>query len=935
MVGRTVGRYRIVEKLGQGAMGIVYGATDTGIGRRVAIKFAGAGSNLAEARAISALNHPNIAQLYDYGSTPEGQPYLVMEYVDGQNLSELLASRRLTVEESIRIIRCVALALEEAHRSGVIHRDIKPGNIRITSRNEAKVLDFGLATIRPPEDAEAATITRSMQGAIKGTPAYMSPEQARGLTATGLSDLFSLGVVMYECLTGRKAFAGGNALEALAEVIGVDPEPPASPNESLNRITMRLLSKPPEKRYPSARALIEDLDRAQTGRSMSVPVAEDTVTISIKPWLRGAAALLVLLIGGWWAYFHFLRRAPEPTPEARRWFTQGVDAVREGSFHKASLALGRACEIDPVYPMAHARLAEAWIEMDYTERARESVLRATADPGLIARLDHVDALRIEAARRTVLGETQRAVETYQQIAAGAPPAEKAASHFDLGRAYTRINDAKKAAESYRSAVALDPQFAAAWLRLADIYRREKDFARGRESLAKAGQIFQAAANVEGRAETTYLRALAEMSEQDEDAALLSLQDTIESARLTGNVEQQVKALSQISTIHARRGNLPEAEKTASAGVRAAQDAGVELLAVRGLIGLSNVLVAKGGDLGPAESLLRQAIDIALRNRSPLQLARAQASLGQVLTNQERSREAAGQLRAALDYNEKAPSSTLQEVRLLLARAWRRLGELKNAEDLLHRVAREAEASKQQRQLALATEDLAQIELQRGRFRAAATGFAAAAASHRAVKSALGVGMNQVNLAYALWQLGDGAGFRAALAAAEATARQINSDTTVNNSILRFKADLAAAQGDASTLRTQAAALRKLSDPRRTSDLRLLDAYASPGACTMEENPAAKLESPAAVLELDLYCARFLPAARRAQALAHAVEAFEIAQRFDNPEAAWRAAALAARADPASTDWREKARSLHSQFLETLKKEDEALYISRKDRVSLP
>ncbi len=277
--GQTVSHYRLLSKLGAGGMGVVYAAEDAHLGRQVAIKFLSVDRHrrlsrarfLREARSASVLNHPNIATVYDYGETEDGHPFIVMELLRGQTLADLLAAGTQTAEQGVAIIRDVLEALREAHRLGIVHRDIKPSNVFVGERGQVKVLDFGLAKSLSDMDSGAAgddTLsalpTQTLDGVVLGTPLYVSPEQATRAQVDGRSDLFSVGAMLYECLTGRPAFAAPSVVEVLARVIDPGaPPPPSTFNQrvtrELDRVTLKALAKTAEGRYKSADEFLEDL----------------------------------------------------------------------------------------------------------------------------------------------------------------------------------------------------------------------------------------------------------------------------------------------------------------------------------------------------------------------------------------------------------------------------------------------------------------------------------------------------------------------------------------------------------------------------------------------------------------------------------------------------------------------------------------------------
>ena len=279
MIDQTLGHYRIIEEIGAGGMGVVYRARDERLERDVAIKVLPAGA-LAdeemrkrfrrEAMALSKLNHPNIATIHDF-NTEKDVDFLAMEYISGVTLGEKVQSGALPEAEVIQLGRQTAEALEAAHEQGMIHRDLKPGNIMVTPKGLVKVLDFGLAKLLQPSGPLDKTLTLTSAGtqALTGTLPYMAPEQLEGREVDERTDIHALGAILYRLAAGKRPYPQENPSEVMYAILHKPPEPPkslgAQISEGLERIIFKCLEKEPANRYASAKELIGDLDRLETG----------------------------------------------------------------------------------------------------------------------------------------------------------------------------------------------------------------------------------------------------------------------------------------------------------------------------------------------------------------------------------------------------------------------------------------------------------------------------------------------------------------------------------------------------------------------------------------------------------------------------------------------------------------------------------------------
>jgi serine/threonine protein kinase len=299
MIERTLAHYEILDTLGEGAMGTVYRARDTKLGRDVALKVFPV--NLAadpdrldrfqrEARVLAAIDHPNIVTIFsveDYA----GVHFLTMALVAGESLQEKLETGPVTLPAFYSIAGQLTDALGAAHERGIIHRDLKPANIMVTEDGRVKVLDFGLAKLTETDPYEAETDLKTKAGIVMGTAPYMSPEQVQGHALDHRSDLFSLGIVFYQMLTGERPFRGDNAAALFSAILRDEPAPITGAASELSRLVLRSVAKHPDERFQTAREVHDALNRLQ---SDPVPAGRDTEpsvkkTVVVLPFVNRSA----------------------------------------------------------------------------------------------------------------------------------------------------------------------------------------------------------------------------------------------------------------------------------------------------------------------------------------------------------------------------------------------------------------------------------------------------------------------------------------------------------------------------------------------------------------------------------------------------------------------------------------------------------------------
>jgi serine/threonine-protein kinase len=508
LVGQRIGRFRVLGELGRGGMGIVYLAHDDQLQRSVALKVLVTSLTrheerrrrfLREGRVAASVTHPNLATIYDVGED-DGRIFIAMERVEGQTLRRILASRRLTVDETLDLTTQILAGLAKAHQAGVVHRDLKPDNVMVTDDGVVKLLDFGLAKLHrgspgeAPGDSAVGHDTADHQ--VVGTPSYMSPEQARGQPVDARSDIFAVGVMLYEMLSGRRPFMAENEADLLTAILRDAPEAlsraSAQVPVSVRRIVERCLEKDPDRRYQTCGAIASDLARSSGTRPGRSPMSQSSPVGGLdvaalpatsqsrraprlrRPVVALALALAATLVAG------FVIRSrrqtapvaatgPRPTavtdlplpasrsPEALSEYAAAMQGFRDGNWGYVYEHLERAVTLDPSLAAAHLRLAIVH-RGKYPSEARVAFARALLGRGTLSERDQ----SLLAAYEPILNRDPPNQDEWQARLRAATERYPGDAELFCLLSYALWQDPEAALRAARRSVELDPQYADGW-----------------------------------------------------------------------------------------------------------------------------------------------------------------------------------------------------------------------------------------------------------------------------------------------------------------------------------------------------------------------------------------------------------------------------------------------------------------------------------------
>jgi len=905
-------RYRIVRFVNRGGMGEVYEAEDQDLHEIVALKtlippIARDDTMIRrfkqEIQLSRKVSHPNVCRVFDLsrhriapGPPPEVVLFLTMEFLRGEPLSERLQREgRLKPEEAGPLLAQMADGLDAAHRAGVIHRDFKPSNVMLVpdaGGTRAVVTDFGLA--RSLELAGEPS-TKTMSGRLMGTLDYMAPELLTGGVASPASDVYALGMVAYKMVTGALPFASDSPL---AGVIRRAKDPMQSPraltpdlDPRWERAILRAVHSDPARRFakPSdfAAALLGD------SRVRAIPLPR----VGQRKLVAAGAIALIVMFAGWLSSGALKAPGNPASPEAMHFYRQGTEDFQAGAWWAASKALEHAVSLAPQFCLAHARLSEAYVELDLPDKAAEEMVLARRTEG--STLSRADRLRLEAIDFSVTREFASGAAKYELIRRLAPGDDDV--DIDLGRTYERVPQIDKAVESYRRAAEGPMRNPAAWLHLGIIYSRRSESAHADEAFLKAQQLYELSSNNEGLIELAIWQAFAADRRGDFEKAARFLNTALETAKLGHNTYQQIRARIQFAVHYTQAGDIGRVEASAKEALELARMEQMERFAIMGVV-QTGIAYRGRQEYAAAEAQFREAVDLAQRNNAAHVRAVAQFNLASLHDLLKKPKESGAEAREALAfYKSNGYTRESAQCRVMMGRAARKLGDWAAANDSFQEALRLAQKSGDTGALALANESLGSLEFEEENYPRALDHYRK---NLELIVDPRGIGYARLQCGNLLWLLGDYQHARAMFDAGDAVAGPFKS---LHLMLLVRRAEMELSAGrysDASALATRAIAEGADKEPLLEAQLQdvigqvqMAGGKASEGLSKCRKS----LETVTGADDAALLLSVRLIVAQAELDSGHKDRAAALLQQInptvhDRPESRWRALALRARID---------------------------------------
>jgi tetratricopeptide (TPR) repeat protein len=647
-------RFELHRLLGAGGMGEVWSVQDRQLRETVAIKtlIGGslAGDKLArfkrEIQLARRIAHPNVCRMYDLFEDASAKPpsvFLTMEYLEGETLADRLKSGPIPVDEALAIFRDVTSGVAAAHDLGVVHRDLKPSNIMLVNDSRrAVVMDFGIARAPVVELADRHTVT----GAIVGTPAYMAPEQISNGTTMPSTDVYALGLLLFEMLRGTPPYEGSNTFDSWLRRAREHPPRLHGKVNGVSRrmdvIVSKCVEYEPGARYQTARDLLEALD------SPSPAIASRAG----RPLLIGVVvvAAALLMIG--------LARVTErwlapgaPSADALEWYDDAQQALAERATGLALKDIRRSIEQASTFAQAHVALAEINLELDMPARSQEAILTAAQLVRDRSRLPSDQATYLEGIEQLLLRHCDAAITSLLQNTDTVKPSARPYRLLAVARAMDRCGRPDDAARLIDWAGKIDARNPAVALQRAVLLGSRSRFVDGLAALDVADGLFRDRNNSEGLGEVLSLRGTFEQQQDHLPAAEEALQKAAAIARSLDDARLQIRVMLQQAIVQRKRGNTSEADKLTANAIDVAHRSGFDTLTLEGLIAAGNVHLV-GGDYERARAMFERALAIADDNHHEEYQARGHLALATLFVRTMQPLEAAKAVETARPYYER-------------------------------------------------------------------------------------------------------------------------------------------------------------------------------------------------------------------------------------------------------------------------------------------